>query len=167
MLERGTLQARSPSPCDTRPLGKQSGQRNTTRKDDHDFDQENRSHRWCAVPDPTVAFIIADHLITGVLKRPNYLTGVPADANTLIVGGLFAVVSGVAVVAISVLLFPLLKPTSEPPGLGYVCERVIELVLQLLFFLMVPLLMVAIGNGLRDGTIAASTSASLRSEEHT
>jgi hypothetical protein len=109
----------------------------------------------------TVAFIIADQLITGVLKRPNYLTGVPADANTLIVGGLFAVVSGVAVVGISVLLFPLLKPTSEPLALGYVCERVIELVLQLLFFLMVPLLMVAIGNGLRDGTIAASTSASL------
>ena len=109
----------------------------------------------------TVAFIIADQLITGVLKRPNYLTGVPADANTLIVGGLFAVVSGVAVVAISVLLFPLLKPTSEPLALGYVCERVIELVLQLLFFLMVPLLMIAIGNGLRDGTIAASTSASL------
>jgi hypothetical protein len=34
-------------------------------------------------------------------------------------------------------------------------------VLQLLFFLMVPLLMIAIGNGLRDGTVAASTSASL------
>jgi Domain of unknown function (DUF4386) len=109
----------------------------------------------------TVAFIIADQLITGVLKRPNYLTGVAADANTLTLGGLFAVVSGVAVVGISVLLFPLLKPTSEPLALGYVCERVIELVLQLLFFLMVPLLLIAIGNGLRDGTIAASTSASL------
>ena len=69
----------------------------------------------------TVAFIIADQLITGVLKRPNYLTGVAADANTLTVGGLLAVVSGVAVVAISVLLFPLLKPTSEPLALGYVC----------------------------------------------
>ena len=109
----------------------------------------------------TVAFIIADQLVTGVLKRPNYLTGVSADANTLIVGGLFAVVSGVAVVAISVLLFPLLKPTSEPLALAYVCERVIELVLQLLFFLVVPLLMIAIGNGLRDGTIDASTSHSL------
>jgi hypothetical protein len=106
----------------------------------------------------TVAFIIADQLITGVLDRPNYLAGVSADANTLTVGGLLAVVSGVAVVAISVLLFPLLKPTSEPLALGYVCERVIELVLQLLFFLVVPLLMIAIGNGLRDGTIAASTS---------
>jgi Domain of unknown function (DUF4386) len=34
-------------------------------------------------------------------------------------------------------------------------------VLQLLFFLVVPLLMIAIGNGLRDGTMAASASASL------
>ena len=109
----------------------------------------------------TVAFIIAEQLITGVLKRPNYLTGVSADANTLTLGGLFAVVSGVAVVGIAVLLFPLLKPTSEPLALGYVCERVIELVLQLLFFLMLPLLLIAIGNRLRDGTMAASASASL------
>jgi hypothetical protein len=109
----------------------------------------------------TVAFIIAEQLITGVLKRPNYLAAVSADANALAVGGLFAVVSGVAVVGIAVLLFPLLKPTSEPLALGYVAERVIELVLQLLFFAVVPLLMIAIGNGLRDGTMDASTSHSL------
>ena len=109
----------------------------------------------------TVAFIIAEQLITGVLKRPDYLTGVSADANTLTLGGLCAVVSGVAVVSIAVLLFPLLKPTSEPLALGYVCERVIELVLQLLFFLVVPLLMIAISNGLRDGTMNASSSQSL------
>jgi len=109
----------------------------------------------------TVAFIIAEQLVTGVLKRPDYLTGVSVDANPLTLGGLFAVTSGVAVVGIAVLLFPLLKPTSEPLALGYVCERVIELVLQVLFFLVVPLLMIAISNGLRDGTVDASTSQSL------
>ena len=109
----------------------------------------------------TVAFIIAEQLITGVLKGPDYLTGIAADANALTAGGLLAVVSGVAVVGIAVLLFPLLKPTSEPLALGYVCERVIELVLQLLFFLALPLLMIAVGAGLRDGTIDASTSHSL------
>ncbi len=62
---------------------------------------------------------------------------------------------------IAVLLFPLLKPTSEPLAFGYVCERVIELVLQLLFFLALPLVMIAIGHGLRDGTMDASTSHSL------
>ena len=76
---------------------------------------------------------------------------------------LFAAVSGVAVVGIAVLLFPLLKPTSEPLALGYVCERVVELVLQVLFFLLVPILMIAIGNGLRDGTVDASASQSLGS----
>jgi len=89
----------------------------------------------------TVAFIIAEQLITGVLKRPNYLTGFSADANALTLGGLFAVVAGVLVVGIAVLLFPLLKPTSEP--------------------LVVPLLMIAISNGLRDGTLNASSSQSL------
>jgi type IV secretory pathway TrbD component len=54
----------------------------------------------------TDAFILAEQLITRVLKRPNYLTGVSADANTLTLGGLCAVVSGVAVVGIAVLLFP-------------------------------------------------------------
>jgi hypothetical protein len=42
--------------------------------------------------------IIAEQLITGVLKRPDYLTGVSVDANPLTLGGLFAVASGVAVV---------------------------------------------------------------------
>jgi len=109
----------------------------------------------------TVAFIIAEQLITGVLKGPDYLTGIAAHANALTLGGLLAVVSGSAVVGIAVLLFPLLKPTSEPLAFGYVCERVIELVLQLLFFLALPLVMIAIGHGLRDGALDASTSRSL------
>jgi hypothetical protein len=46
----------------------------------------------------TVAFIIAEQLITGVLKGPDYLTGIAADANALTLGGLLAVVSGSAVV---------------------------------------------------------------------
>jgi hypothetical protein len=111
----------------------------------------------------TVAFIIAEQLIGAVLKRPAYLSGISGDANALALGGLLAVVSGVAVVGVSILLFPLLKRTSEPLALGYVCERVIELVLQVLFFMVVPLLMIAIGSGLRDGTVNASSSQSLGS----
>jgi hypothetical protein len=111
----------------------------------------------------TVAFIIAEQLIGAVLKRPNYLTGISGDANALALGGLLAVVSGVAVVGVSVLLFPLLKRTSEPLALGYVCERVIELVLQVLFFMVAPLLLIAIGSGLRNGTVDAGSSQSLSS----
>ncbi len=43
----------------------------------------------------TVAFIIAEQLITGVLKGPDYLTGIAAHANALTLGGLLAVVSGI------------------------------------------------------------------------
>jgi len=109
----------------------------------------------------TVAFIIAEQLIGGVLKAPDYLTTVAAHADALTLGALFAVVSGVAVVGIAVLLFPLLKRTSEPLALGYVCERVVELVLQIVFFMVTPLLIIAIGHGLRDGTLDAATSQSL------
>jgi hypothetical protein len=45
----------------------------------------------------TLAFIIAEQLLGGVLKRPNYMTVVSAHANALTLGGLCAVVSGVAV----------------------------------------------------------------------
>jgi hypothetical protein len=109
----------------------------------------------------TVAFIVAEQLIGAVLKRPNYLPGISGDANALALGGLLAVVSGIAVVGVSVLLFPLLKPTSEPLALGYVCERVIELVLQVVFFMVAPLLLIAIGSGLRNGTVDAGSSQSL------
>jgi hypothetical protein len=111
----------------------------------------------------TVAFIIAEQLIGAVVKRSNYMTSISGDANALVLGGLLAVGSGVAVVGVAILLFPLLKRTSEPLALGYVCERVIELVLQVVFFMVAPLLMIAIGSGLRDGTIDPSSSHSLGS----
>ncbi len=111
----------------------------------------------------TVAFIIAEQLISGVQKSPDYLTGASGHANALTLGALLAVVSGVAVVAIALLMFPLLKHTSEPLALGYVIERAVELLLQVLFFMVAPLLMIAISIGLRDGTVDASSSQSLGS----
>ncbi len=108
----------------------------------------------------TAAFIIAENLISEAMDGPDYLTGVSGDATALTVGALFAVVSGVAVVAIAVLLYPVLKPTSESLALAYVCERVVELVLQVLFFMVVPLFLIATGDGLRDGTIDASAAGS-------
>ncbi len=106
----------------------------------------------------TVAFIIAEQLLTGVLKRPDYLAGLTGDANALTIGALLAFLSGISVVGIAVLMFPLLKPTSEPLALGYVGERVVELVLQVFFYLAVPMFMIAIATGLRDGTVGAATS---------
>lgn len=109
----------------------------------------------------TVAFIIAEQLINGVVKGPDFVTSAAAHVDALVAGGLLAAVSGVAVVGISVMLFPVLKGTSEPMALAYVCERVVELVLQILFFLIVPLMLIRIGNDLHAGTIDASLSPSL------
>ena len=109
----------------------------------------------------TLAFIIAEQLISAVLKRPDYLTGISGDANSLTIGAIFAFISGVAVVAIAILMFPLLRPTSEPLALGYVGERVVELVVQVLFYVSAPLLLIAIGSGLRDGSVTASAAQTM------
>ena len=111
----------------------------------------------------TVAFIIAEQLINGVVTGPDFVTGAATHSSSLVAGGLLAAVSGVAVVTISVVLFPLFKGTSEPMALAYVCERVVELVLQILFFLIVPLMLIQISQDLRAGTLEASLSPSLSS----
>jgi hypothetical protein len=110
----------------------------------------------------TVSFAVAEALINGVLDRADYLSGASADANALTTGALLAFVNGVAVVGIAVLLYPLLKGYSEPLALGYVGLRVAELVASL-FLLAVPLLVIALGDRLRDGTIDASASQPLGS----
>lgn len=102
----------------------------------------------------------ADALIKGVLDRPDYLIGASGDANALTAGALLAFVDGLAVVGIAVLMFPLLKPTSEPLALGYVGLRVSELGVVLLYMAS-PLLVIALANGLHDGTVDASASRSL------
>lgn len=107
----------------------------------------------------TVAFIFADTLNAGVLSRPDFLTGASADTNALATGALL--VSGqFGLVGIAVLLFPLLKPYGESLALAHVGFRVAELAASL-FYLAVPLLVIELGAGLRDGTVDASISTSL------
>ena len=110
----------------------------------------------------TVTFIAADTLIKGVLDRPNYLIGASGDATALAAGALLAFVDGLAVVGIAVLMFPFLRHTSEPLALGYVGLRVAELGVVLLY-MVGPLIVLALGNGARDGTVDASASQSLGS----
>jgi hypothetical protein len=107
----------------------------------------------------TVAFIFADTLNAGVLSRPDFLTGASADTNALATGAVL--VSGqFGVVGIAVLLFPLLKPYGESLALAHVGFRVAELAASL-FYLAVPLLVIELAAGLRDGTVDASISTSL------
>jgi hypothetical protein len=110
----------------------------------------------------TATFSVADTLIKGVLDRSNYLIGASGDANPLAAGALLAFVDGLAVVAIAVLMFPFLRHSSEPLALGYVGLRVAELGVVLLY-MAAPLIVLALGNGARDGTVDASASQSLGS----
>jgi len=110
----------------------------------------------------TVSFIAADTLIKGVLDRPNYLIGASGDATALAAGALLAFVDGLAVVGIAVLMFPLLRHTSEPLALGYVGLRVAELGVVLLY-MVGPLIVLALGDGARDGTVDPSAPQSLGS----
>jgi hypothetical protein len=107
----------------------------------------------------TATFMLAEQLITGVLGRPDFL-GAGSDADALTAGALFAFVDGLAVVGIAVVLYPLLRHQSEALALGYVGLRVAELGVILLY-LSAPLLVIAIGGGLRAGTIDATASQSL------
>ena len=100
----------------------------------------------------TVTFLIADRLILDVLDRPNYLSGASADAGALTTAALLAFVDGLAIVGIALLFYPLLRRYSESLALGYVGFRVAELA-GLLVYLATPLLVVEIGNALRDGTL--------------
>lgn len=108
----------------------------------------------------TVAFFLAEQLITGVFNRPDYLTRIAEDASALTVGALLAFVDGLAVVGIAVLMFPLLKRSSETLALGYVGLRVTEFA-AILLFLAGPLFLAALAHRLAAGPIDASTAQHL------
>jgi hypothetical protein len=107
----------------------------------------------------TTAFIFANALTTGVMSRPDFLTGASAETNALATGALL-LAGQFGVVGIAVLLFPLLKRYGESAALAHVGFRVAELAASL-FYLSIPLLAIELGAGLRDGTVDASASTSL------
>ncbi len=107
----------------------------------------------------TAAFIVADTINGGILARPDFLTGASADTTALATGALL-VAGQFGVVGIAVLLFPLLKPYGESLALAHVGFRVAELAASL-FYLAVPLLVIELGAGFRDGSIDPSVSSSL------
>ena len=108
----------------------------------------------------TITFLVADALIAGAFDGTDYLSGASADATPLTAGALLAFIDGLAVVGIALFLYPLLKGTSAPLALGYVGLRVAELG-AILIYLAAPLLAVALGDGLTDGSVDASASQSL------
>jgi len=107
----------------------------------------------------TAAFIFADSLTTGVLNSPGFPAGASGQTGALATS---AVLLGgqLGVVGIAVLLFPLVKRHGEALALAHVGFRVAELAASL-FYLAIPLMVIELGAGLRDGTIDGPAAASL------
>ncbi|MDH5388368.1 MAG: DUF4386 domain-containing protein [Gammaproteobacteria bacterium] len=77
----------------------------------------------------TVSFSLSVIILEPVLSAPNLLALVSRVQGQVSVGILLELVNHIAIVSISVLIYPVLKPFSERLALGYVVARSIEAVL--------------------------------------
>lgn len=77
----------------------------------------------------TVPFSLSVIILEPVLSVPNVLALVSLEQGRISAGVLLELVNHIAVVSISVLIYPVLKPFSERLALGYVVARSIEAVL--------------------------------------
>ena len=69
---------------------------------------------------------IGSELTGGVIDEPGYLTNAYPDRAQVQIGTLIELVNDIAVIAIAVLLYPLLRRFNEGVALGYVALRVLE-----------------------------------------
>jgi hypothetical protein len=74
----------------------------------------------------TVAAVMSNLFLNPLRNDSNYLAKFATNENRVIFGVLSEVTLAVAVVAIAVLLFPVLKPGHEGMALGYVGIRILE-----------------------------------------
>ncbi|HJR54590.1 MAG TPA: DUF4386 domain-containing protein [Gemmatimonadota bacterium] len=105
----------------------------------------------------TATYLTADTLIGSALRRPDFLIAAAVDVVAMKTAALLALVCGIANVAIALLVYPLLKHHSLRLALGYVALRVGELG-PLLLYLAAPLLLVALSEGLLDGSVDTSAA---------
>jgi hypothetical protein len=109
----------------------------------------------------TVAFGTADALIGGVLSQPGYLGSASEHRGALGAGAVLAFVQGVAIVGIAVLMYPILRRHQEQRlGMTYLAFRVGEFAATLAY-VAVPLVVLQLARGLRDGTVAGATARQL------
>ena len=68
-----------------------------------------------------------------ILDAPDYLIGVSANENQVIIGALFMLIDAVSVAGIAIAMYPILKKHNEALALGYVGARIIEGVLFIVY----------------------------------
>lgn len=74
-----------------------------------------------------VMLFIGEAIYTPILDEPDFLDNAHPDRTTVIIGLLIEYAGAPAVVAISLLLYPVLRRHSEPMALGYVGFRLLEM----------------------------------------
>ena len=83
----------------------------------------------------TVATIISQVFLGSILDAQNFLVNVSSNENPIIIGALFMLIDAVAVAAIAILLYPVLKKHNVSIALGYVGARIVECVLFIIVVL--------------------------------
>ncbi|MHA2033370.1 MAG: DUF4386 domain-containing protein, partial [Candidatus Kariarchaeaceae archaeon] len=68
-------------------------------------------------------------LLDPILDSSNYLVNVSANENLVIIGTLSFFILAVALIGISIAIYPILKKYNEALALGYVAARIVESVL--------------------------------------
>ena len=77
----------------------------------------------------TGAFSLSVGVLEPVLDAPDYLESIAANNQRVALGSLFELLNHIAVVAIAVVSYPILKQFSQRIAIGYVAARSIESVL--------------------------------------
>ncbi|WP_172250800.1 DUF4386 domain-containing protein [Saccharibacillus deserti] len=77
----------------------------------------------------TAAYLTGSGWIGGTLGQSDFLVHLSSESSKIRIGLFLETINSAAVIAISVLLFPILKRYSETTAVGYLSARIVEAVL--------------------------------------
>lgn len=77
----------------------------------------------------TLAYSVSVFLFDPILANPDYLTNISANKNLVIIATFLVLIDAVAVAAIAIVIYPVLKKHNETLALGYFGARIGESVL--------------------------------------
>jgi hypothetical protein len=75
-----------------------------------------------------VASLLGAGLVESILSAPDYLKEISENETQLVIGVLFELMNGVAVIGIGVLMFSILRQHNETIARGYLALRIVEAV---------------------------------------
>jgi len=97
----------------------------------------------------TVGYSIGVVAFAPVLDDPEYLIKGSEHGDTIVLGALFTLISGVAIACIPVVMFPIFKRRSKALAAGYVVFRTLEMVCYI-GMVVVVLLLLSLSQGYMD-----------------